>query len=159
MLLKLWFLLTLLLAALLLGTTFAHVLEILAKLKYDASLWTHLQQTLYWAFAWIGGPIELAAILASGVLAYLLRGSATSFWLAAAATGCLVLAFFVIWIFITNAANVEIASWTPQTVPSDWEAWRRQWDLSHAARFVLHLAAFVALTGSLIATHPWSASS
>jgi hypothetical protein len=119
MLLKFWFLLTLLLTALLLGTTFAHTLEILAKLKYDASLWTHLQQTLYWAFAWIGGPIELAAILSSGALAFMLRGKSTSFWLAATATGCLALAFFVIWIFVTNAANTEVAKWTTQSIPTD----------------------------------------
>lgn len=154
MLLKFWFLLTLLLSALLLGTTFAHVLEILAKRSYDASLWTHLQQTLYWAFAWIGGPVELAAILSSGALAFLLRGSATSFWLVATATGCLALAFFVIWIFITNAANTEILKWTDQSIPADWETWRRQWDLSHAARFVLHFAAFLALAGALLANAP-----
>jgi hypothetical protein len=151
MLLKFWFLLTLLLSALLLGTTFAHVLEIPAKLKYDAPMWTHLQQTLYWAFAWIGGPVELAAIVASATVAFLLRGNSTSFWLAASATGCLAFAFFVIWIFITNAANAEILRWTPQSIPPDWEAWRRQWDLSHAARFLLQFAAFIALTGALLA--------
>ena len=55
MLIKLWFLLTILLSALLLGTTFAHTLEMPAKLRYSGTEWMRLQDTLYVAFASIGG--------------------------------------------------------------------------------------------------------
>src|SRR4030095_15602806 len=101
MLIKLWFLVTLLLTALLLGTTFAHTLEIPAKLQYDGPLWTRLQRTLYSGFLWIGGPVELAAIVAASVLAFMLRHEHWSFLLAAAAALCLAVAFFGVWIFMT----------------------------------------------------------
>jgi hypothetical protein len=34
-------------------------------------------------------------------------------------------------------------------LPSDWNAWRTQWETGHAIRFVLHLIAFVLLAFSL----------
>ncbi|MGY3033524.1 hypothetical protein ACVIIV_002694 [Bradyrhizobium sp. USDA 4354] len=150
MLLKIWTMVTLLLAALLLGTTFAHTLEIMAKLQYDGPLWTRLQQTLYPFFAWVGGPVEIGAIVASALLAFMLRHDQVPFLLGSAATACFALAFLGIWIFVTNAANVEILQWSTQSVPSDWAAWRRQWDYSHAARFVVQLIGFVALTGAVV---------
>src|SRR5690242_9455721 len=112
MLLKLWFLITLVLTALLLGTSFAHTLEMPAKLQYDAAQWTWLQHTLYQAFASVGGPIELAAIFSSLVLVFLLRGHRSSFQLALTGAVCLMVAFFGIWIFITNSVNAETARWT-----------------------------------------------
>src|SRR5262245_15401840 len=155
MLLKLWFLLTLVLTALLLGTTFAHILEVAAKLQYDAATWTRVQQTLYPAFAWIGGPIEIGAIAASVVLAFMLRRNPVPFYLSGGAALYLAIAFFGIWIFVTNAANVEVAQWSPpQSIPADWGAWRHQWEASHAVRFVLHLIAFTALVGALLASTP-----
>ena len=30
-------------------------------------------------------------------------------------------------------------------IPQDWAEWRRQWEYSHATRFVLHLAGFAVL--------------
>ncbi len=51
---------SLVLTALLLGTSFAHVLERPAKLQYPASLYVTLQQTLYvhWGPPSIGGFLE-----------------------------------------------------------------------------------------------------
>ncbi len=150
MLLKLLFLLTLVLSALLLGTTFAHTLEMPAKLQYDGPLWTRLQQSLYPAFAWIGGPVELGAIGSATALAFVLRHDPGPFLLTATAALCLAIAFFGIWIFVTNAANAEIANWSQHSVPADWSEWRRQWDCSYAARFVLQLAGFIALIVALL---------
>lgn len=61
MLIRTWRLMTLVLTALLMGMTFCHVLELPAKMQYDAALYLTLHRTLYVAFGWpnIGAFIEL----------------------------------------------------------------------------------------------------
>jgi hypothetical protein len=83
-----------------------------------------------------------------------LRHEHWSFLLAAAAALCLAVAFFGVWIFMTNAANAEVAKWSPQSIPANWGEWRRQWDYSHATRFVLQLVGFTALIAALLVTAP-----
>jgi hypothetical protein len=39
-------------------------------------------------------------------------------------------------------------------VPEGWERWRDQWEYSHAARCVLHLAGFCLLAWSVLAETP-----
>ena len=51
------------------GTGFAHTLELAQKLDYDAATWTQIQHTLYRYFAVIGGPLEVATIIAAVVFA------------------------------------------------------------------------------------------
>jgi hypothetical protein len=91
-----WLFVSLLLTALLLGTTFAHVLEISAKRRMDGALWTTLQQRLYRAFATVGGAVEIGAILTTAVLTWLVQGRPRG--LAAGAFGCFLVAFALVWI-------------------------------------------------------------
>jgi hypothetical protein len=48
----------------------AHVLELPAKLNYDAQTDAAINSTLYWQFPYIGGPVQMLAIVAGGWLAY-----------------------------------------------------------------------------------------
>jgi hypothetical protein len=73
MFLYFWCVLSLTLAALLMGTSFAHVLEMPAKLRYDGPLWLQVQHSLYRVYGSIGGAIEVAAIVAAAILAVVLR--------------------------------------------------------------------------------------
>jgi hypothetical protein len=157
--LKGWFFFTVLLVCLLLGTSFAHTLEMAAKLDYDSQRWMAAQHTLYRAFATIGGPIEFGAILCAIVFAVLLRDHRPALLLLASiAAICLAFAFFGIWIHVTNAVNAEVARWTPNAVPPDWAAWRNRWEYSHLVRFALHLVAFAALTCVLLTLAPRAAT-
>jgi hypothetical protein len=138
---KVWEVVSLLLTALLLGTTFAHVLEISAKRQMDGALWTTLQQRLYRAFATVGGAVEIGAILSTAALAWSISGAGR--WLAMSAVGCLVVAFAGVWIGMVLPVNVEVLRcWQPANVPPDWQTWRRRWDRGHALRFGLHLIGF-----------------
>jgi hypothetical protein len=150
-LVKVWFLITLLLTALLLGTSFAHALEMPAKLQYDAMQWTFLQHTLYQEFALIGGPIDVAAIFTSVVLAYLVRADRLSLLLTVAGAGCLMVAFFGSWILVTHPVNAETATWmTVRPIPSNWAHVRDLWEYSHLARFLLQFLGMTLLTSALI---------
>ncbi len=131
---------SLLLTALLLGTTFAHVLEISAKRQMDAMLWTTLQQRLYRSFATVGGTVEIGAVLSTAALTWLLSGKARV--VGAGALGCLIVAFAGVWIGIVLPVNREVLHWDPARVPSNWSTWRRRWDRGHAMRFGLHLIGF-----------------
>ena len=152
---RVWHSITLVLVALLLGTTFGHALEMPMKMNADGRLWMTFQHTLYSYFAYIGAPIEIGAIISLGILSFFARHRSRSFYfLVLTATLCVATAFFVVWLGFTNPVNAETAKRTADTIPSDWTDWRRQWEYSHLARFVLHLIGFGALGISLVLTSP-----
>lgn len=144
---------TLILIALTMGSAYCHALELPAKMSYDEGLWTTINQSLYWGFGHIGGPIEGTAVfLAAPVLTFLVRKRPAFKW-TLAGTICLVLAFIVFLIF-TEPMNREIFQWTAQSVPADWTRVRNQWEYSHAARFVLYLVGFCVLLVSVLVETP-----
>jgi hypothetical protein len=141
-----WCVLSLALAALLMGTSFAHVLEMPAKLRYEGPLWLRVQQSLYRLYAGIGGAIEVAATVAAVILAFVLRDWRPAMMAALAGAACLFVALAFIRVPVTNRVNARTAQWTADTLPADWQQWRRRWEISHALRFALHLSSFVLLT-------------
>jgi hypothetical protein len=152
MFLRIWYFITLLLVALLMGTSFAHVLELPAKMQYDGALYVTLQKTLYveWGPPNFGGFLEPGAILGTAMLAYLVRKQRPAVWLTLAATICLLLAFPVVFFWLVNPSNVAFRDSTPAALPTDWVELRERWEYGHALRFGLHLVAFSALVCSLI---------
>jgi hypothetical protein len=140
------------LTALTLGLSFAHVLEMPAKVAYPPELYVTLQNSLYVSFGppRVGAFVEPGAILAAAILAYLVRRRRPAFWLTVGAVICLLLAFPVVFFLFTQPANAVFQAARSASVPADFERYRVQWEYSHAARFVLHLAAFVLLARSVL---------
>jgi hypothetical protein len=145
MFVKSWSLATLVLSGLLMGMSFSHSLEMPSKMRYPADEWQFLQQTLYAAYARIGGAIELAAILAAAALAVLLRDWRPAMVVAIAGALCLAIAFFGIWVPVTRKVNAQVSTWTFNARPIDWARWRAKWELSHVARFLLQFLGFALL--------------
>ena len=140
------------LTALLLGTSFAHVLEWPAKLQYEGALYVQLQTSLYahWGPPSVGGFLEPAAILAVFILAVLVRKHRPAFRLTLVAAGCLLLAFPVVFFWRVAPANAAfIQAATTNILPADWNVWRTQWETGHALRFALHCIAFVLISVAL----------
>lgn len=144
-----WRFAALVLTALLLGLGFAHVLELPAKMAYGPALYTQVNHTLYPFFAYVGAPVEFAAIIAAVVLAFLVSGRGRTFTLTLSAALLLGAALAVFFAFV-QTANVEIATWTAASVPADWMRWRAQWEYGHAAHAALVGAAFGALCRSVL---------
>lgn len=150
------------LVALVLGTSFCHVLEMPAKLAYDGRLYVTLQTTLYAHFGppGVGGFVEPAAILAVAIVAFLARGRRPALPLTLGAGACLLVAFPVLFFVLTEPVNVAFRE-TAATgnLPLEWERLRWLWEVSHAARFAFHLAAFGLLALSALLETRYSASS
>jgi hypothetical protein len=151
LLLRLWRIGTILLIALLQGLAFAHLLERPAKLQYDAALYITLQKTLYvqWGPPHIGGVLEPAAIVATLILAYLLRNDRGIMWITVAAGVMLLLAFPVVFFWLVAPANEAFPAAIPARVPADWMQLRVNWEMGHVIRFLLQFAALSLLVVSL----------
>jgi hypothetical protein len=136
--------LSLLFVALTLGLTFAHVLEIVGKLRLDGREWLTVQQNLYIAFGPIGGTCEVLAILFAWVtVSQQPRGSteARYAWTAAVAASV----GLVAWALVVAPMNTVLSAWTPESIPADWMRVRNRWEIGHATQAVLYAIAFVAL--------------
>jgi hypothetical protein len=151
MILKIWRYLTLTCTALLMGTTLCHVLEMQAKMQFDASLYLKLQQSLYTSFGPpnIGPYLEIGAIATTVLLLFLVHNRKGAFTLTFFASICLLLAFPAVYYWLVEPVNVvfEGASSTP---PANWNTLRWQWEIGHALRFCLHFIAFSALLLSVL---------
>ncbi|HMB90138.1 MAG TPA: DUF1772 domain-containing protein [Rhodothermales bacterium] len=139
MILRTWYFFAILLAALLMGTSLAHSLEMPMKMQVDGPLWRTFQHSLYRYFAIIGGPIEIGAILSAAGLAFFARKREQPYPLILIGTACLAAAFLV-WLGLVSPVNTQLATWTSaEAIPTDWMRWRAQWEYAHLARFILHL--------------------
>ena len=140
------------LVALVLATTFAHVLELPAKLGYDAPLYVQLQTSLYqqWAPPNPAGFLEPAAIVVVVLLAMTTRRNPPAFRLAVGAALVLLLAFPLLYFWRVEPANEYFRGiLVGAAIPADWSSWRFRWETGQAARFITHLTAFFLLIASM----------
>jgi hypothetical protein len=155
-LLRVWRFLTLVLTALALTMTSAHVLELPQKMAYDPELYAAVNTTLYRQFAIVGAAYTLGSIVTALVLVFLVRRRRPAFgWTVVGAT-CLLLAFGS-WLVLVAPVNREIAEalrMSPESVSSLWMRLRARWEYGHVAGFVIQLAGFCALLASVLVETP-----
>ena len=139
----------LILAALAMGMHFAHALELPAKLQWEPDLYLAVQTSLYGLFGTLGPVIEIGALIAVSILAYVVRQRRPAFPLTIVSVSMIVLAL-IVWFAIVLPANRQINLWlTTEALFPDWTRWRDQWQYGQSAIFVLHLIGFSALVGSV----------
>ncbi|WP_445501953.1 DUF1772 domain-containing protein [Microvirga sp. G4-2] len=144
--LRIWGLVALTLAALSLGPSFAHVLEAPPRLTvWSPELWREATvfNGQFELFALIGGPLDLAAIFTTAVLAFLLRGDKSRFRFALA--GALLFALgLAVWFGWVAPANSVLATWQPGPLPENFVTVRNRWETGHMAVAALKLLGFMA---------------
>ncbi len=156
MFLRVWRLITLMLAALAFTMESAHVLELPQKLQYGPEMYTAVNTTLYRYFAVVGGLYQTSSIFMALVLAFLVRGRQPSFTWTFAGGLCL-LGAFGIWLTAVVPVNAMIAeAWRTNaaTVPQLWMELRTRWESGHAAGFFVQLAGLCALVYSVVVETP-----
>ena len=150
--LRVWRFLAIILAALALTMTSAHVLEMPQKMQYDAQLYSAVNTTMYRYFAIVGGVYSMGSIIAAGVLAFLVRRDRAVFRWALAGALLLVL-WFVSWLTLVAPVNNQVATAlqsSPAGVSALWMQLRRRWEYGHAIGFVLQLLGLCALLISVL---------
>jgi Domain of unknown function (DUF1772) len=154
--LRSWRCITIVLAALALTMTSAHVLELPQKMQYEAQLYSAVNTTMYRYFAVVGGVYSIGSIVAAGVLACLVRNHRPAFWWALTGAVLLVL-WFVSWLALVAPVNKQVAAAlqsAPESVPEIWMRLRERWEYGHAAGFVIQLLGFGALVISVVVETP-----
>lgn len=141
-----WCVITIVVMALSLGPSFAHLLEAPPRLTvWSPELWreaTVFNAQFMW-FAIMGGPLDVGAILAGAILVYLLRRERTPFRLAVAAT-VLFAVSLAVWLSVVAPVNAELATWKPGPVPENFEALRNRWETGHIVMTGIKLCGLVA---------------
>ncbi len=145
--------LSLLLVALTLGLTFAHVMEIPGKLRLDGASWLTVQHNLYIAFGVVGAAIEVLAIVLTWLLVLMLRGRRPALWRTLVAAVA-VSAGLVDWYLLVSPMNAALSGWTPATLPADWTSTRDQWEIGQAIHAALFGLGFSALVIALLGETP-----
>jgi hypothetical protein len=145
---------SLIVGALSLGLSFAHLLEAPPRLRaWPPELWrdTTVFHAQYALFGAVGGPIDVAAVLLTLALAW-------SAWrngrrvVAATTAAALFALSLVVWLTVVLPANHVMATWTPGPLPEDFAAVRGRWESGHIAMAWIKLAGFTALSLANLAT-------
>jgi hypothetical protein len=140
------FFIALLSTAMALGGALAHLFELPNKIGLAREAYFTVQQIYAgWDRLAYLLVVELVSML---TLAVLMWHYPRAFYAAAVAIFSLAGAQIVFWLF-TYPANVATNNWT--LVPADWDAWRRQWEFSHAVGALFQLGAMAALIVSVLA--------
>jgi hypothetical protein len=150
-----WSVVTVTLAGLSLGPSFAHALEAPPRLSvWPPELWIDatVRHGQFALFRLVGAPVDVAAILAAAALAFLHRKAPGFRWTAAGAV--LLLAGLIAWFAIVAPANSVLATWRPGPTPADFASVRDRWEAGHMVVAALKLAGFVCLTLGVTARRP-----
>jgi hypothetical protein len=150
----------LMLAALTLGMGLCHVLQLPARMGWDQYLWvgSTVQGGLYSLFGSVGAVIDVATVIALGLLTYLVREHRRPGVMPALSAALLFAIGLLLWWVLVYPVNVELAKWVNGLVPSDWTTYRSRWEWGHAVISLFELAGFVALIALVLADTPRNSS-
>jgi hypothetical protein len=153
--LRVWRVITILLAALGLTLGAAHVLEMPAKMRYDPAMYAAVNSTLYLLFGTVGAAIQLSAVAAAGALAYISRGR-RGFRLTLIGTLSLLLSL-LLWAALVAPVNAEWAAAlrsAPDSASAAYARLRPRWEYGHVAAFVAWLIGFVLIVAAVVVETP-----
>jgi hypothetical protein len=149
------------LAALALGLSFCHLMQLPSRMAWDQYLWvgSTVQGGLYAMFGSVGAVIFVVTVIVLALLAYFVREHGRPGFGLALAAALLFLLALVLWWMLVYPVNVELATWVNGPVPADWTEYRARWERGHAIIALVELIGFAALTWSVLADTPRNASS
>jgi hypothetical protein len=150
-LLRFWWLVTLVLAALGLIMGGAHLLELPVRMYYEPRLYMQVTSTLYRYYGLVGGPIQVIAFFSAAVLVWLVRAR-SAFRSTLVATLCIGLSL-LLWFLLVQPVNVAWAD-ALRSRPADavqaYAQLRSRWEYGHLSAFVAWLAGFILLVRGVL---------
>ncbi len=157
-----FWLITLLFAALGLVMGGSHVLELPVHMDYDPRFYMQVTSTLYRYFGLVGGPIQVLALILSAVLTWQVRGR-FAYRSTLLGTLCLALSL-LLWFMLVQPVNMawlEALRSGPTGAVESYAQLRSRWEYGHVAAFAAWLGGFTLLLHGLIrevAGTPYSSS-
>jgi hypothetical protein len=151
LLLRFWWLITLLLAALGMVMGGAHLLELPVRLQYEHALYMQVTSTLYRYYGLVGGPIQVLAILSAALLAWLVRAR-RAFRSTLLGTICLAVSL-LLWFLLVQPVNVAWADAlrsSPAEAIQAYAQLRNRWEYGHLSAFIAWLAGFILLVRGVL---------
>ena len=146
-----WWFVTVMLAALGLGLGWAHLLEMPAKMQYDAATYTAVNRSMYRLFGLVGGPVQVLALVAAVGLAILTRRRRSFRFVAAGAIGlAMSLALWAALVQPVNAAWAEALTGNLASAEAMYLRLRPRWEYGHTAAFAAWLMGFAAIVMGLV---------
>jgi hypothetical protein len=144
------------LAALTLGLSFCHLMQLPSRMGWDQYLWvgSTVQGGLYAMFGSVGAVIFVLTVIALGLLAYFVREHGRPGSTLALAAALLFALALVLWWVLVYPVNVELAKWVNGPVPANWTDYRARWEWGHAIIAGVELIGFAALVASVLADTP-----
>jgi hypothetical protein len=143
---------TVLLAALSLAPSFAHLLEAPPRLGiWTPELWREATvfNSQFMFFLIVGAPVDIAAIVFAALMAYLLRHERTASRFALAGA-CLLALGLAAWFMLVSPANAILATWKPGPIPADFDNVRLRWETGHMAVAVLKVLGLAAIAAAAL---------
>ncbi|MFO1338486.1 MAG: hypothetical protein U1F53_09640 [Burkholderiaceae bacterium] len=137
---------TLTLAALGLVPGAVHLLELPAKLRYDAAMYAQVTSTLYGRFGAVGGTVQFAAAALAVLLAYLWRQQPGA-WLGWVAAGALLLSLLAWGLAVApvNAAWARAGAPGTDAFVAAYAQLRNRWEFGHIVAFAVWFVGWCAL--------------
>jgi hypothetical protein len=156
MLLKVTRFVAILLAALTLGLSFCHLMQLPSRLGWDQYLWvgSTVQGGLYAMFGSVGAALFIATVIVLGLLAFFLREHGRPGYALTLAAALLFVLALVLWGVLVYPVNVELAKWVNGPVPADWTSYRARWEWGHAVIACVELLGFAVLVWSVLEDTP-----
>jgi hypothetical protein len=151
LLLRSFWLATLLLTALGLVMGGAHLLELPVRMHYEPYFYMQVTSTLYRYFALVGGPLQVLALILSTVLTWRVR-ERSAYRSTLLGTLCLALSLLLWFMFVqpVNAAWFQALRSGPTDAVEAYAQLRNRWEYGHVAAFVAWFGGFTLLLHGLV---------
>lgn len=147
--------LSLFLTALATGVVFTHVLQALPRTELPGPEFLLVHKILMGYYGPVLAVVEVGALLTTGWIAWELRQRREAKLPQIVAVTCL-LAMVLIWGVFISPINLRIETWSPDSLPPDWDLYRDRWTLWQVLRALLAFAAMAALVYSALRHRlPW----
>jgi uncharacterized membrane protein len=105
----------------------------------------HIGKTIIANMAWSMRILMPACILFMFLSAWFYPDKKSSGFYFSAAACLLIVVALLITLLVEVPIDNQIKTWTPDTIPSGWEAIRARWQYFHSARTFVSLASFASL--------------